>query len=200
MKNEKLKKSVTVNSNESTSDIINQSLAFDNNSDAILSLGYTGYRGNTPVKEQNDVWNMSVGLTSFLHMSISEATKPKRERNAFKMIMGLKMALNQADIIYKSHPNSILTHEISGNDISLSLGYTGLLGAVSYADLPFEKKKNMYYITKSFRVLISEVMKPDKVRDNNQINAFLAVAVQQAEAFHKNNKGVSLFHDLNEPK
>ena len=71
--------------------------------DTILSLGYIGKNGSTPIKEQYDIWNMSVVLTSYLHMLISEATKPIRERNNFKMDMGLKMALSQADLIYESH-------------------------------------------------------------------------------------------------
>ena len=74
------------------------------------------------------------------------------------------------------------------------------MGEVALADLPAEKKKNMYFITKMFNGLIGEVVKPYKERDKTLMGIALEAAVRQADTFHKNNKGVSLFHDLNSPR
>jgi hypothetical protein len=127
MKKEKLTSKETKKSKDKEVDIISQMIKSGSPMESILSLGFTVASGSVTKKKEGDAWNMMVVLTSNLHMVISEATKPKRERNEFKMDIGLKSALEQSDNIYKTFPKILLEHELSGESMPLCLGYVGLI-------------------------------------------------------------------------
>lgn len=162
-----------------------------------LFLGFIDNSENPTLKNNADEWNMSLILNSNLHMAISDSMKSKKERNDSKMLLGLQMAIDQTDLIYKTFPKTRLSHKFNGADRKFTLGYVGLDMDTSFDDLSDDKKATMLGIAIKLKMMITEVFEPNTKRSINKIVKHLKFAVSLTDAFYENNKGVFLFHALN---
>ena len=92
----------------------------------------------------------------------------------------------------------------SGMPLSMVLSF-GYIEAckdenIPFSSLPVEQRNAIITLRQFMSVLISEVMKSQEHRSGSKINGFLKMAMEQSDAFYKNNPDTFLCHQLIPPK
>jgi hypothetical protein len=84
----------------------------------------------------------------------------------------------------------------------LSFGYIEACNdeKIPFSSLPVDQRNDILLLRIYMLVVISEVMKSQEYRSDYKINGFLKLAMEQSDAFYKNNPDAFLFHQLNTPK
>ena len=185
---------------EPVADIIKQMTDDGVQIETILSIGNLSTNGVIKTKFRFADWFMLAQLTHGLHIVLNQSFKTDKKFNKSIFRKGLMTVVKKVDSFHKAHPEVLLINDLSGDDVRFNLGFVGLMRNYPFYSLSVECKNLMYYISKACQIFITELIKPEALRDDDMTDWAIDKIDVGSSIFHNNSKGATLFLDMNQPQ